>query len=173
MDLTNEALRDILVAILKVDPKYVVPKQGTWWNPQANLPVSKRPATWCAYTIETDDPFTRPMYDRNDESSDPENVSVQERIAIVALQFVGPDAQRVALSVGQWSRRLDVQAAMETVGGRIFSASGQVTPSDFHQDGENTVIAYNVRIRVIWTHEIVTDQELLTKVKLGGEVHYS
>ena len=47
MELNQTTLRGILAAVLSVDPKYVVPKQGNWWNPQDG----QRNIEWCAYQI--------------------------------------------------------------------------------------------------------------------------
>ena len=48
MELNQTTLRGILAAILSVDQKYVVPKQGNWFNPQeANANIEN----WCAYQI--------------------------------------------------------------------------------------------------------------------------
>ena len=168
MQLTATTLRQMLVAILKVPEAYIVPRQGNWWNPQAGLPLAQRPQTWCAYAIESDVPVTKPYYEpEEDDSGDQVNVSVQQRAANVALQFVGPDAELVAQSVGHWLQREDVAEQLDLVSGRLFT-DGTITTVDFAQDGANTVKAYTVRIRILWASTVVADQALVRSAVFEG-----
>ena len=57
MDLTQDVLRGMLATIFAVDPMYVLPRQGNWFNPQDMLPTAEKPKTWVAFDIEFDKPL--------------------------------------------------------------------------------------------------------------------
>ena len=165
MQLTNAVLRAILAAIFEVDEKYVVPKQGTWFNPQDMLSVADgKPKTWVAFLIEGDRPIDVAHF-QGDPASGAGNDSVQHRVASVALQFVGDRAHELALTVGHWIHRDTVRTQLAQVEGQLFGDVGDITGSDFYQDGENTVLAYNVRLRVAWTSRIPTGQGIMEDVE--------
>ena len=168
--LNAATLRDMLAKILAVDPSYVVPRQGTWWNPQLDPSLLATPRTWCAYRIEADGPLDAPFYADEEESGDRVNLSVARRVARVALQFVGPDAEEWARGTAHWLMRQDVADQLDRVGGRLFGAPSDVSSVDFYQDGANTVIAYTVRLRVAWVSEIVADQPIVRGAQFEGEV---
>ena len=85
MELNQTTLRGILAQILSVDPKYVVPKQGNWWNPQDKL---QNIENWCAYQIKSNKPRTSPFYDEGKDNSTPVNGVAVLKIAEIDLQFV-------------------------------------------------------------------------------------
>ena len=69
MTATTEAvLEGILATILACDSKYVIPRQGNWYNPQDNTADPLKPDTWCGYAIEDEDPFDQPFYYRTTRS---------------------------------------------------------------------------------------------------------
>lgn len=164
MVLNQTNLRGILAQILSVDTKYIVPKQGNWWNPQEEL---NSPHTWCAYLIRRNKPRTAPFY----VSVDNKNLLVVEKIATIDLQFVGEKSEDIAQSVAMWPNRSDVQEALAQVHGAIMYDDLEAKSSPFYQDGNNTVMAWNVTIRVLWYHVMETAQGRMPAVQLEGSIN--
>ena len=164
MDLTSATLQTMLATIFGVDPMYVVPRQGTWWSP-AMLSTSEKPKTWVAYAIESDKPLDIAHFQGDISTT---NDSVQHRIASLALQFVGDVAHELALSVGHWIHNPVVAAQFDLVEGRVMGDVGDLTITDFYQEGANTVKAYNVRLRIAWTSRITTGQGVMPGIKITG-----
>jgi hypothetical protein len=167
--LTSAVLEGMLATIFAVDQKYIVPKQGNWWNPQDMTPTPTKPMTWCAYDLGDETPLDLPHYVQ-DSQSPPQNWSVQHKVAELTLQFVGTDGKKLASSVGHWINNAVAQAQFALVDGKICGGSGRVRSSDFYQDGENTVKAYNTSLRIIYASEIETDQDILMGATFGGVV---
>ena len=171
MELNQTTLRGILAAVLSVDAKYIVPKQGNWWNPQqpgANV------ANWCAYQIRSNRPRTVPFYNEgtqllNNNSSAVNGVAVM-KIAEIDLQFVGPDSEELANSVAMWPLRSDVKAQFKTVQGAILNDEFDAISSIFAQEGNNTVMAWNTNIRVLWYSILDTNQGRFPDITLDGKV---
>ena len=110
MELNQTTLRGILAQILSVDEKYIVPKQGNWWNQQeANANI----ATWCAYMIRRNEPRTVAFYDEGTDKGTPVNGAATEKIATIDLQFVGEKAEELANSVALWTLRGDVEEELK------------------------------------------------------------
>lgn len=164
MELNQTTLRGILAQVLSVNEKYIVPKQGNWWNPQENQQNIKN---WCAYQIKSNRPRTAPFYN----SDGNKNRVVVEKIAEIALQFVGPDSEAIAESIAAWPLRADVKAALQTVQGAILYDDMNAVASTFFQDGNNTVIAWNVTIRVLWYSVIETDQGQMPGLNFEGKIN--
>ena len=167
MELNQTTLRGILAAVLSVDPKYVVPKQGNWWNPQdkeANI------ANWCAYQIKRNRPRTAPFYDEGNNSGQPVNGVAVLKIAEIDLQFVGPQSEELANSVAMWPFRSDVKSEFQKVHGAIMTDEYDAISSHFHQDGANTVMAWNVTIQVLWYSILETSQGPMPALTLEGNV---
>lgn len=167
MELNQTTLRGILAAILSVNPKYVVPKQGNWWNPQdkeANI------ANWCAYQIRRNRPRTAPFYNEGNNSGQPVNGVAVLKIAEIDLQFVGPQSEELAQSVSMWPFRSDVKAEFQKVHGAIMTDEYDAISSHFHQDGANTVMAWNVTIKVLWYSILDTNQGLMPALDLEGVI---
>ncbi len=167
MELNQTTLRGILAAVLSVDPKYVVPKQGNWWNPQdkeANI------ANWCAYQIRRNSPRTVPFYNEGNDNGQPVNNVAVLKIAEIDLQFVGPQSEELAQSVSMWPLRSDVQAELQKVQGAIMNDEYDAISSHFHQDGANTVMAWNVTIRVLWYSILSSGQGLMPALSLEGVI---
>lgn len=166
MQLNQTTLRGILAQILSVDQKYIVPKQGNWWNPQqpgANI------ANWCAYRIKSNKPRTAPFYK---EITDGTNSVVVLKIASVELQFVGPQSEQLAQSVAMWPLRGDVKAQLQTVNGAVMYEDYTAIPSDFYQDGSNTVLAWNVPdVKIMWYDVLDTSQHPLQTIDIGGQIN--
>ena len=153
-ELNLSTLRGILALILSADETYVVPKQGNWWNPQEEL---ASPNNWCAYMIRANRPKSAPYYSENTT----ENRVCVEKIADIELQFVGPDSETIANNVATWPLRSDVQSAFKTVQGAVMYDDMTAIPSVFFQDGNNSVTAWNVTLRVLWVSILNTSQQRL------------
>lgn len=171
MELNQTTLRGILAAVLSVDPKYVVPKQGNWWNPQskeANI------ANWCAYQIKSNRPRTAPFYNEGSVTQQsittPVNGVAVLKIAEIDLQFVGPQSEELANSVAMWPFRSDVKIQFQTVHGAIMTDEYDAISSYFHQDGANTVMAWNTTIRVLWYSILDTSQGPMPALTLEGNI---
>lgn len=172
MQLNQTTLRGILAGILSVNEKYIVPKQGNWWNPQA---PGANIANWCAYRIKSNKPRTAPFYVETTKSTQgalPENSVCVLKIASVELQFVGPDSEQLAQSVAMWPLRGDVRAQLKTVNGSIMYEDFTAIPSDFYQEGNNTVLAWNVPdIKILWYDVLSTNQQPLKTIEIGGQIN--
>ena len=166
-ELNTTTLRGILAAILSVDEKYIVPKQGNWWNPQeadANI------ENWCAYRIVSNTPRTAPFYVSRTENGQEINSCVVTKIATIELQFVGPSSETLAQSVANWPLRADVNEQFKTVQGSIMLDDMNAISSIFSQDGNNTITAWNVRFDVLWESITDTTQGLMIDLTLEGTI---
>lgn len=167
MELNQTALRGILARVLSVDPKYIVPKQGNWWNPQdANANV----ANWCAYAIRRSAPRTVPFYHEETVGGQSANLAATERIATIDLQFVGPDSETLANSVALWPLRSDVADEFRAVRGAIMNDGLEADSSPFWQEGDNAVTAWNVTIKVLYWQTLNTEQGAFPDITLNGKV---
>lgn len=167
MELNQTTLRGILAQILLVEPKYVVPKQGNWWNPQAK---DANIANWCAYQIKSNRPRTAPFYDEGNNHGQPVNGVAVLKIAEIDLQFVGPKSEELANSVAMWPFRSDVKEQLQQVHGAIMNDEYDAISSHFHQEGANTVMAWNTTIRVLWYSIMDTNQGPMPDLTLEGNV---
>ena len=118
MRLNTKNLRNTLVTILGVDPDYVVPKQGNWFNPQGTENSAQKPRTWCAFRINGERNVTLAHYTSD---ATPKNYSVVHKTGQLSLQFVGDKAEDLANSVAHWIHRQDVQDAFAVYDGKIFA----------------------------------------------------
>lgn len=171
MELNQTTLRGILAEILSVDEKYIVPKQGNWWNPQA---TDANIENWCAYQIRRNRPRTVPFYQEgkntvNNATTPVNSVSVL-KIAEIDLQFVGPQSEELANSVAMWPFRSDVKAQFEKVHGAIMNDEYDAVSSPFYQEGANTVTAWNVSLKVLWYSILETSQGLMPSITLDGNI---
>ena len=152
MELNQTTLRGILAQILSVDNKYIVPKQGNWWNPQENESNIKN---WCAYRIKSNRPRTAPFYVQTEQNK---NVCTVLKMAEIELQFVGPDSEALANNVALWPMREDVQQAFSTVQGAIMLDDLTATSIFFTQEGANTIYSWNVNFSILWYSQLETTQ---------------
>jgi hypothetical protein len=168
--LDQEFLQSVLPVILGIDPKYVIPRQGTFFNPQDMLPTPEKPMTWCAFALEDENPATITHY-VVDGATPPQNWSVQHKIGWLALQFVGTRAKAMASSIGHWTQRQDVRDnLLGPIDGQIFADSGRVSVVDFVQEGQNTVKAYTARVHILYASEIETGQVAMPGLVFQGGV---
>ena len=171
MELNQTTLRGILAAILSVNEKYVVPKQGNWFNPQeANADIEN----WCAYQIRQNRPRTLPFYDVGEKTQGQLKTKVNGgavlKIAEIDLQFVGPKSEELANSVAFWPMRSDVKQQFKQVQGAIMNDEFDAISSIFSQDGNNTVMAWNTSIRVQWYSLLDTNQGAMPGLILNGKI---
>lgn len=171
MELNQTTLRGILAQILSVDPKYIVPKQGNWFNPQeANANIEN----WVAYQIRRNRPRTTPFYEKGtntvNNTTTTVNSVVVQKIAEIDLQFVGPRSEELANSVAMWPLRADVKTQFQTVQGAIMNGEYDAISSNFMQDGNNTVLAWNVSFRVLWYSILDTNQGIMPQITLNGKI---
>jgi hypothetical protein len=161
-----------LAEILSVDETYIVPKQGNWFSPIARLPKTERPATWVAYRIHKTRPRITPGF-WNPTGLVEESFCVY--ISEVYLQFVGPDAEELAQSTAHWLHRPDVKAAFDAEDATVMAYGPNYTITDFYQDGDNNVLAFNVRLWVAWTGSIApsTTRVRLTTAVITGATEIS
>ena len=167
MELNQTTLRGILAQILSVNPKYIVPKQGNWFNPQeANANIEN----WVAYQIRRNRPRTTPFYEVGTNINQKVNSVAVQKIAEIDLQFVGPRSEELANSVAMWPLRADVKTQFQTVQGAIMNGEYDAVSSNFMQDGNNTVLAWNVSFRVLWYSILDTNQGPMPDVTLNGKI---
>jgi hypothetical protein len=167
MELNQTTLRGILAQILSVDPKYIVPKQGNWFNPQeANANIEN----WVAYQIRRNRPRTTPFYEVGTNLNQKVNSVAVQKIAEIDLQFVGPRSEELANSVAMWPLRSDVKAQFQTVQGAIMNGEYDAVSSNFMQDGNNTVLAWNVSFKVLWYSILDTSQGAMPQITLNGKI---
>ena len=167
MELNQTTLRGILAAILSVDEKYIVPKQGNWFNPQtAHLNIEN----WCAYQIRSTKPRTVPFYNAGTDEGNAVNGIVVQKISEIDLQFVGTQSEELANNVAFWSLRSDVQEQFKSVHGAIMNDEFDAISAPFMQDGRNTVMSWNTTIRVLWYSILDTNQGKMPDLILDGTV---
>lgn len=162
MELNQSTLRGILAQITSVNQSNIVPKQGNWWNPQEQL---IQPDTWCAYQIRSNQPRTVPFYSAGENT----NRAVVEKIATIDLQFVGPQSEEIAQNVALWPLRSDVADAFKQVNGALMLTGMEAQSSVYYQAGNNTVLAWNVTIKVLWYQVLKTNQTTMPVVELRPE----
>jgi hypothetical protein len=171
--LTQSFVRDLLVQGFGADPKFVVPKQGNWWNPQDRAKDGQKPATWCAYRIASSRGRSIPFYQIvEQESPIPDlNVSTAYMISVIEVQLIGELAEVSAMSIAHWLNREDLKLALDNVNAQFMASGlGDYIVSNYSQDGENTVLAYNSKIMIQWASTIDTAQVILNTANLSGNV---
>ena len=168
MELNQTTLRGILAQILSVDQKYIVPRQGNWFNPQeANVNIEN----WCGYVIRRNRPRTAPFYEVGTQNNQKVNSVAVLKLAEIDLQFVGPRSEELANSIAMWPLRSDVKAQFETVHGAVMTDEYDAVSSNFMQDGNNTVLAWNVSFKVLWYSILDTNQGVMPQMTLNGKIN--
>jgi hypothetical protein len=169
MSVDNTTLQAALSTIFGISATYIVPKQGNWWNVQDYLSNPAKPDTWVAYRIRKGKPASIPYtIPTNDKTN---LLDVVMYISEIDLQLVGSNAQYIAESMSHWLHRADVQAAFSALDAQLMADRFDYTVTDFFQEGENSVLAYNVRFRLQWTSSIVvysTGGTLVTSATISG-----
>lgn len=168
MALSQSTLRSTLATIFSVDPKYIVPKQGNWFNPQDMLPSAERPLTWIAFRISRAKPAMIPVLIEDTDGKR----SVNFIVSSVDLQIVGTRAEELSASTAHWLRRQDVLNAFELIDASLMAENFSYYVLDFYQDGGNNILSYNVSFRVIWESVIEPEDsgDPLTTANIFGTV---
>jgi hypothetical protein len=163
---TQTFLRSLLSLGFNLDEKYIVPKQGNWFNPQDVVGRNPSIDTWCAFLIKDSKARTQPYYEATDDAV-PVNCSVVQMISTVDLQLIGKYAEAGVQSMAHWNKRGDIEELLLPSGMTILPKGlGDYYVTNFGQDGLNSVLAYNTRIGVLWNSEIQTPQMAIEIINL-------
>lgn len=169
MMLTMAFTRDLLALGFGMDPTYIVPKQGNWFNVQDDMPEGAKVDTWCAYKIRPVKAITEAYYDQLTDGTG--NVLSKMMVSSIEVQLVGSQAEFGVQSMGMWTRRDDINSFLAASGMALQPAGlGEYVISDFRQDGSNTVLAFNACFEVVWLAEIPSTQELLQTINLPSGI---
>jgi hypothetical protein len=163
--LTQTLLQSFLSTAFGINLSFVVPKQGNWYNPQAEAADNSKPDTWCAYRVVNNKSYTLPF---DDSYANPgENTKVVLSIASIEIQLVGLYAEQAVQSMAFWLSRTTIGNFLSTnFWALIPSDLGKYHVSSFSQDGINNVLAYNSTFRIQWANELVTLDSVLTSATL-------
>jgi hypothetical protein len=164
--MTQSDIQKALSSIFNVDVKYIVPKQGNWFNPQFMLPTALKPLTWVAYLIKTTKSDVFPYYYADEGINSAETVNISK----IDLQIVGTRAEELSQSLALWHLRGDVEQAFDLLNAKLMTSDYNIITSDFHQDGMNTILAYNVSFKLVWINSIATTQQILTQIDESGTI---
>ena len=175
--ITQTTLKTILTTAFGVDTKFIVPKQGNWWNPQDAL----NGGTFIAYIIRRTVPVALAYSQLGTDPVliPPETIiktgsenSTALVISDVELQIVGSDAEELALSIQHWLNRSDINALFDTYNAQLCADGlGDFTVSAFSQEGLNTTFAYNTRFRVQWANMMnVIETQLGIVTNMSGSL---
>jgi|WetSurMetagenome_2_1015567.scaffolds.fasta_scaffold377704_2 hypothetical protein len=172
----QEELKTFLATIFDIDEKYVLPKQWNWYNPQSVLAIGEKPLTWVAYKIKSNDPIT-PNWEVK-ESEIVNNVTVWKRylasynIARIELQFIGTRAEEYANSIQFFPERQDVIDELQDCEGVIMRSDFKVYPTDYIQEGLNSVLSFNTNFKIEWTKKQLVNQEIAQGIEtIGGSIN--
>ena len=180
MSFNHTTLGSGLAYILGVDPKYVVLRQGTWFNPQALIDnVQGKPNTWVGYRIKNAKPRSLPY--QTSDPYDPLNpYDIVFYTSDVDIQIVGNTAQQLAESFSHWLDRQDVMTTFAGMDCQLMGINGGYTVTEFFNGGaeyaarSNVVLSYNVSIRVEWAsaiHVYLADSpgQIVTSAIINGQ----
>lgn len=168
-EVNQTSLRDFFTNIFNINKKYVVLKQGNWFNPQSMLPTEEKPKTWVAYRIKTNTPRTKPIL--MSETIEDEIVYFYKtsKIAKIELQFVGTRAEEYANSVEYFPFRSDVDNELTDCEGVVMLKNFEVITTDFYQDGKNDILSYITNFNIAWTAKQIVNQDIAEGVEeIGG-----
>jgi len=170
MMLTHAFVQSLLSLGFGMDPTYIVPKQGNWFNVQDNMKEGAKVDTWCAYKIKRTVGITNAYYDQLSDATG--NVLSKMMLSTVQVQLVGSQAEFGVQSMGMWSNREDINNFLMISGMALQPAGlGEYVVSDFRQDGSNTVFAFNAEFDIVWLSEIITNQQLLQSINLPSGIN--
>jgi len=148
----------------------VVPKQGNWFNPQdrANF------GTWIAYIIRNQRPTATAFSQKGDSPvlGIGSEISTSYMIGDIELQIVGAKAEELAYAVAHWLNRSEIPQLFDTHYAQLcYQDLGRVVVSQFIQDGENSVLAYNVSFTLQWANMLnITYSKLDTAAPITGDL---
>ena len=155
MALTQTTLRSILAQVLSIDSKYIIPKQGNWFNPQDTPVATDKPDTWIAYNIDMGVPRNLPMLMETTTGS---LASVVWNLGSAEIQFVGKRAEELAQTLPHWIHRRDVKDAFAAIGAELMADDTAYKVHTYYQDGLNTQLAFRVTLKIMHSTVIETAQ---------------
>jgi hypothetical protein len=168
----QEELRTFLSTVFGIDEKYVVPKQFNWYNPQSYLTKEEQPLTWVAYKIKENNPITTNFPVIEDIDSVLIQYKASYNIAKIELQFIGVRAEEYANSIQFFPDRQDVVDELEDCEGVVMQNDFKVYPTDYIQDGLNSVLSWNVNFKIEWTKKQPVNQEIAQGIDtIGGTIN--
>ena len=163
--LTQSFVQSYLSTAFSVPIQYVVPKQGNWFNPQDGGIEGLKVDTWIAFKVRNAKPKTLVYYDYFSQTG--QNVSTINMLSRIDVQLVGALAEYGAQSMAHWGHRADLDSILQTNGMALIPGGlGEYTVSDFRQDGDNMVLAYNASFSIHWLSEVVTGQQQVQVINL-------
>lgn len=169
MAMTQSLLQTFLSTAYGINSSFVVIKQANWYNPQAIAADGSKPDTWCAYRVVNNKSYTLPFDDSYANAGS--NTKVVLSMATIEVQLVGLYAEQAVQSMAFWLDRTSIGAFMASNSWALIPADlGKYHVSDFMQDGENNVLAYNSTFRIQWANELVTLDSVLTSATLPNGV---
>lgn len=172
VDLTMNTLRQALLEIFfgknwKSYAKYVIPIQGNWWTPSDK--DNEKVSTWVGYSIISREPQLRTRVVQDYVGEELVDCFVTTCRAIVHLQIIGKEAEKMATSLIHWDERSDVNAILARFGGQLQYDKRKVITTLYYQDGQNSTLAYNVDFRFLFSDVVTPSVQIpLTGVTVGG-----
>jgi hypothetical protein len=169
--ITQQVIRDFLVATFNVPQDMVIPKQGNWFNPQDSESLKVR--TFVAFLLGEGVPVATAYWQPGDAPSAGlgSEISTSLVISKVDLQIVGPSAEILANSIMHWLNRQDVIDYLDSHNAQLLAADlGRVIPSTFIQDGDNSVIAYNSVFRLQWANMFEVGETQAITATITGDL---
>ena len=152
-----------------MSPTYVIPKQGNWFNVIDNMPETLKVDTWCAFQMGRTRRVTESFYDVLTDGTG--SVPTAVMVTSIKVQLVGTLAEYGVQSMTHWGLRNDLLQFLSASGMAFLPAGlGEYFPSDFAQDGANTVFAYNSEFEIEWLLEIPSTQSILNQVNLPSGI---
>lgn len=169
MMLTQSYVQSLLCLGFGMNPTYVIPKQGNWFNVIDNMPEGFKVDTWCAYRIGSTKGITNAYYDQLTDGTG--NILSKMMVSSIEVQLVGLNAEFGAQSMGMWSNREDINNFLMISGMALQPAGlGEYEISTFKQDGSNTVLAFNSCFYIVWLSEIASTQQILQSINLPSGI---
>jgi hypothetical protein len=166
MALDQISFRSTLASILSIDPQFIIPKQGNWFNPQDTLIGSAKPDTWVAFKVDRGKPVVVPFLQDGDTEGPSQN-SITWYKGFAEIQFMGVRGEDIAQSVSHWPHRADVKAAFAAIDAELMMTDLSYKTYSYYQDGLNTSLAYRVTLNILHANVIETAQELWTATVPG------
>jgi hypothetical protein len=177
MGVNHTTLASGLAVIFNVPSKYIVLRQGNWFNPQDLIDnVSGKPDTWVAFRVKNAKPRCLPFQAQN--YADPLNpYDVVFYTGNLDMQIVGGRAQQLAESVSHWMDRSDVEQVFNSMDAKLMGHEGGYSVTEFFQGGaeytnrSSAILSYNVTVKLEWASAILVyaaDAMVVTGVSISG-----
>lgn len=158
---TQSSLQGILASVFGVDPKYVVPKQGNWYDPQT---TADQAATWVAYLLSEGNPTGTAYYQQGVTSL----ISTVPLIGTLELQIIGDMAEILARGILHWLHRPDIVTLFDNNQAQLAADElGRFRLVPYRQGGQNNILAYNVNVGLQWVDLFQSTMTKLTVVEFN------